>query len=66
METGAAQSTVVEFHSDRFPAYEGEEELINPGLWGKRLAGFVCAKLLDEGIKTNEPSPEDWVGTLMS
>ena len=30
--------TQVEFRSDKFPPYEGEEEQINPGLWGKRLA----------------------------
>lgn len=30
--------TMVSFRSAKFPAYPGEEEDINPGLWGKRLA----------------------------
>ena len=30
--------TQVEFRSSKFPPYEGEEEQINPGFWGKRLA----------------------------
>ncbi len=29
--------TQVEFRSTKFPPYEGEEEEINPGLWGRRL-----------------------------
>ena len=52
--------TYVEFRTDRFPAYEGEEEQINPELWGKRLAEFLCDKLLAEGFKTREPLAEDW------
>ena len=31
--------TQVEFRSKKSPPYDGEEEQINPGLWGKRLAG---------------------------
>jgi hypothetical protein len=52
--------TYVEFRSARFPAYEGEEVRINPGLWGKRLAEFLCCKLLAEGFRTEEPLAEDW------
>jgi hypothetical protein len=52
--------THVEFRSDRFPAYEGEEEQVNPGLYGKRLAEFLRESLLTEGIKTGEPVAEDW------
>jgi hypothetical protein len=52
--------THVEFRSDTFPAYEGEEDQINPGLWGKRLAEFLCEKLLAEGFETEEPIAEDW------
>ncbi len=54
--------TTVEFRSDRFPAYEGEEEQINPGLWGMRLAEFVRDKLLAEGLKTGEPLPKTGAG----
>lgn len=52
--------TCVEFRSDRFPAYEGEEQQTNPGLYGKRLAEFLRDKLSIEGIKTREPIAEDW------
>jgi hypothetical protein len=60
MEPEDIQLTYVEFRSDRFPPYEGEEERINPDLWGQRLAVFICAKLLAEGVKTDEPFSEDW------
>ena len=52
--------TCVEFRSDRFPPYDGEEDRINPGRWGQRLAEFLCAKLLAEGVQTDEPRSEDW------
>jgi hypothetical protein len=52
--------TYVEFRSDRFPPYEGEERQVNPDLWGKRLAEFLCERLLAEGYKTEEPFSEDW------
>src|SRR5215469_3977604 len=52
--------THVEFRSDRFPPYEGEEEEVNPGLWGKRLAEFLRDRLRAEGFKTEEPFAEDW------
>ena len=52
--------THVEFRSDRFPAYAGEEEQINPGVWGKRLAEFLRDNLRKEGFETEEPIAEDW------
>jgi hypothetical protein len=52
--------THVEFRSDRFPAYEGEEDQINLDLWGKRLAEFLREKLPAEGFRTEEPIAEDW------
>ncbi len=52
--------TQVEFRSQKFPPYDGEEELINPGLWGKRLAEYLVQKLSDRGIKTQEIIAEDW------
>ncbi len=52
--------THVEFRSDRFPAYDGEEEQVNPGLWGKRLAEFLRDNLRKEGVETEEPIAEDW------
>ena len=52
--------TQVEFRSSKFPPYEGEEEQINPGLWGKRLAEYLTQKLSEKGITTEEIIPEDW------
>lgn len=43
-----------------FPPYDGEEEQINPGLWGKGLADFLRDKLRAEGFQAEEPTPEDW------
>ena len=52
--------TFVEFRSDKFPALPGEEEQINPGIWGKRLAYFLREGLRGEGIETGEAICEDW------
>ena len=52
--------TQVEFRSNKFPPYEGEEKQINPGLWGKRLAEYLVQKLTGRGIKTQEIIAEDW------
>jgi len=52
--------TQVEFRSSQFPPYEGEEEEINPGLWGKRLTEYLSLKLADHGIETDEMAIEDW------
>ncbi len=52
--------THVTFRSDRFPAYDGEEKQINPGLWGKRLAEFLRDNLRKERFETQEPIAEDW------
>ncbi len=52
--------TKVEFDSDAFPPYPGEDEEVNPNIWGKRLAEFIAAKLSEQGIETGEFYPEDW------
>lgn len=52
--------TVVTFRSAKFPPYEGEEEQINPGLWGKRLADYLVARLAEQGVETEPPVAEDW------
>ena len=52
--------TQVEFRSDRFPAYDGEEQQVNPGRWGKRLAEFLRDNLRTEGLEIDEPFAEDW------
>ncbi len=52
--------TVFEFRSTKFPPYDGEEEEINPGLWGKRLAEYFVAKLPPHGLETDGYVVEDW------
>jgi len=52
--------TQVEFRSRKFPPYEDEEEQINPGLWGKRLAEYLVQKLAEKGIQTDPIIAEDW------
>lgn len=53
-------NTQVSFRSSKFPPYEGEEEQINPGLWGMRLAEYLVDRLAEKGIATAEVVPEDW------
>lgn len=52
--------TQVEFRSSKFPPYEGEEDEINPGLWGKRLTEYLASELAKKGIDTDEMIVEDW------
>ena len=52
--------THVEFRSDRFPPYEGEEDDINPGRYGKRLAEFLQKGLNARGFATESPIARDW------
>ncbi len=52
--------TQVEFRSSKFPPYDGEEEEINPGLWGKRLTEYLARELAGHGIETEEMAIEDW------
>jgi hypothetical protein len=50
----------VQFVSDAFPAYDGEEAQINPGRWGRRLAECVQAGLRSQGLEVQELIREDW------
>jgi hypothetical protein len=52
--------TYVEFRSHKFPPYNGEEEQINPGLWGKRLAEYLMQRLGEKGIEIQGMIAEDW------
>lgn len=52
--------THVEFRSDCFPAYKGEENDINPGRFGKRLAEFIATGLRSHGFETDKIVAEDW------
>ena len=52
--------TYVEFRSDNFPPYDGEEQQVNPNLWGQRLAEFLMDNLRQQGFECEEPFAEDW------
>ncbi len=52
--------THFEFRSDKFPPYDGEEDQINPGLWGRRLAEYLVEKLSATEIETEALIAEDW------
>ena len=52
--------TRVRFRSSKFPAYEGEEIDVNPGLWGRRLTEYLVANLTARGIIFGAPAREDW------
>src|ERR1051325_1742016 len=52
--------THVEFRSDQFPPLDGEEDRLNPGVWGKRLADFLRDGLRAEGFESESPVAEDW------
>lgn len=53
-------NTHLEFRSDAFPAYEGEEEEVNPGRWGRRLAEHLATGLRQRGFSAGSPHAEDW------
>ena len=50
----------VEFLSDSFPAEPGEDEKVNPGRWGKKLAEYLRVELDRVGLNGGEVFPEDW------
>lgn len=52
--------THVELRSTAFPADPDEDELVNPGQFGRRLAAWVRAVLAEAGIGVTEPVAEDW------
>jgi hypothetical protein len=52
--------TQIQFHSTSFPPYESEDEQINPGVFGKRLADFLAENLPAQGFKVRCVGAEDW------
>jgi hypothetical protein len=52
--------THLEFRSTEFPADPDEEEEINPGRFGKRLAEFLVAELPRTGFAIANVNAEDW------
>ena len=52
--------THVEFRSDSFPPYDGEEQEVNPGRYGKRLAEFLNSGLSEKGFLPGKLLAKDW------
>ncbi|WP_315745059.1 MULTISPECIES: hypothetical protein [unclassified Bradyrhizobium] len=52
--------THLEFVSTAFPPEPGEDKLVNPGLYGKRFAEFLCEQLPHHGFAVVNMKPEDW------
>lgn len=51
---------MIEFTSTAFPADPDEEEVVNPGRYGRRLAQFLANELPRKGFETIAPDAEDW------
>ena len=52
--------THLEFRSNAFPACPGEDEEINSGRWGRRLADHIAAALPKHGFEVLDLFAEDW------
>lgn len=52
--------THVEFRSPDFPALPGEDEAVNPGRYGKRLASYLAAFMPSHGFDVQGLNAEDW------
>ena len=52
--------TRVEFRSDKFPPNAGEEERVNPGVWGERLAQYLYEQFEARGVEVDDYVAEDW------
>lgn len=55
-----SMQTHLEFRSNNFPPYPGEEDEINPGRYGKRLAECLAGELPKHGFNITGMCPEDW------
>ena len=53
------------FRSTRFEVEPGEDEEINPGIYGKQLAEWLKARLEERGYKVEPIIHEDWGRCLM-
>jgi len=54
-------SAVLMFHSTRFAVVPGEDELTNPGIYGRQLAEWLAGELPSCGFSlAGEPIPEDF------
>ncbi|MDX1455043.1 MAG: hypothetical protein R3217_06280 [Gammaproteobacteria bacterium] len=46
--------------SDAFPPLPDEDEIVNPGLFGKRLADMLASELVKREYVVENVFPEDW------
>jgi hypothetical protein len=54
------QSALLEFESTSFAIEPGEDELTNPGVFGKALARWLAEQLRNGGSRTGEVIAEDF------
>ena len=54
------QSALLEFESTSFAIEPGEDELTNPGVFGKALATWLAEQLRTAGSLTGEVNAEDF------
>jgi hypothetical protein len=48
------------FETNRFNLSEVKEHFINPCCFGEDLAGWLRGKLIERGIRVDQPGQEDW------
>lgn len=54
------QSLLLRFDSTAFPVHPDEDELTNPGIYGRELAAWVAATLVEQAVPAQAPFNEDW------
>jgi hypothetical protein len=54
------QTPLLEFESSAFPVIPGEDEEINPGIYGKALAQWLAEQLRAAGYSPGEVIAEDF------
>ena len=57
--------TQVEFRTTKFQPYPDEDEFVNPGRFGKKLAEYLHNQLPAHGIEVEDIYPEDWGWRVM-
>ena len=53
------------FTSELFGIESEEDEVTNPGIYGKQLAKWLQERLLEKGYKVEKIYPEDWGWCVM-
>jgi hypothetical protein len=55
----------ISFTSSHFPVEPGEDEDINPGIYGKALAQYLASKLKERGVEVEGIVEEDFARLVM-